>query len=77
MVWLLSLSICCLFNDAAVTLNIRLIEWLEDKNSELEKMWNEEIMVQFKLLSWHLPGQTKENHRDLSQDSWYPNQDSK
>jgi len=24
----------------------------------------------FKVLSWHLPGGTEENHKKLSQDSW-------
>jgi hypothetical protein len=29
---------------------------------ELESIWNEAVMAYFKVLSWHLLGETKENH---------------
>jgi hypothetical protein len=32
-------------------------------NNELERMWKEVVMAQFKVLSCHLPGQTKENYK--------------
>jgi hypothetical protein len=50
---------------------------MEDISNDMEKMWNEEIMAQFKLLSWHLPGQTKESHKDSQLGQLIPNQDSK
>jgi hypothetical protein len=32
-------------------------------------MWKEVAMVQFKVLSWHLPEGTNKNRKNLSQDS--------
>jgi hypothetical protein len=31
-------------------------------NNELERKWKEAVVAQFKVLSRHLPGGTKENH---------------
>jgi hypothetical protein len=31
-------------------------------NNELERMWEEAVMAQFKVISWHSPGGTDENH---------------
>jgi hypothetical protein len=31
-------------------------------NDELERMWKEAVMAEFKVLSWNLPGRTEENH---------------
>jgi hypothetical protein len=31
-------------------------------NDELEKIWKEAVMAYFKVLSWHSPGGTEENH---------------
>jgi hypothetical protein len=31
-------------------------------NNELERMWKEVGMTEFKVLFWHLPGQTEKNH---------------
>jgi hypothetical protein len=32
-------------------------------NNELERMWKEAVISKFKVLSLHLPGGTKENHK--------------
>jgi hypothetical protein len=36
-------------------------------DDEFEKMWKEAIMVYFRFISWHLPGNTKKkkNSREL------------
>jgi hypothetical protein len=34
--------------------------------NELEIKWKEAVVTYFKVLSWHLPGGTKENPRKLS-----------
>jgi hypothetical protein len=31
-------------------------------NNELETMWKEAVMAAFKVISWHLPRGTEENH---------------
>jgi hypothetical protein len=36
--------------------------------NELER-WKEAVMASSDVLSWHLPGRTEENHKNLSQDS--------
>jgi hypothetical protein len=35
-------------------------------NDELEWIWQEVVPAYFKVLSWHLPGGTKKNVKDLS-----------
>jgi surfactin synthase thioesterase subunit len=35
-------------------------------NDELERMWKEAVMAEFKVLSWNLPGRTEENHEKTS-----------
>jgi hypothetical protein len=32
-------------------------------NSELERISKEMVMAKFKVLFWHLPGRTEENHK--------------
>jgi hypothetical protein len=32
-------------------------------NNELERTWKGEVMAYFKVLSWHLPEATVENHK--------------
>jgi hypothetical protein len=39
-------------------------------------MWKEAVAAQFKVLSWHLPGGTKETRETLNQDSRFSGQDS-
>jgi hypothetical protein len=34
--------------------------------NELERIWKEAVMVQFKVLSWHLPGGIEETHEKKS-----------
>jgi hypothetical protein len=36
------------------------------KENELERIWKEAVMACFKLLSWHMPGGTTENHETTS-----------
>jgi hypothetical protein len=31
-------------------------------NNEFGTMWKEEVMAQFKLLYWHMPGGTEKTH---------------
>jgi hypothetical protein len=38
-------------------------------------MRKEAVVAWFKVLSRHLPGRTEENHKNLSQDSWFPGRD--
>lgn len=38
-------------------------------------MQNKAIMAEFKVLSWDLPGGTKKNAKNLSQNSRFPGQD--
>jgi hypothetical protein len=38
-------------------------------NNELERIWKEVVMVEFKVLSQHVPGGTEEDH-EKPQDSW-------
>jgi hypothetical protein len=33
--------------------------------NKLERIWKEAAMAKFKVLSWHLPGGTEENHEKL------------
>jgi hypothetical protein len=33
--------------------------------NELESIWTEAAMAQFKELSWHLPGDTEENYKKI------------
>jgi hypothetical protein len=56
------LFIYSLFNDAFsisdyIASNKRMIV-----NNELERMWKETVVAQFKVLSRHLPGGTEGNH---------------
>jgi hypothetical protein len=44
-------------------------------NDELERMCNEAVLALFDALSHNLPGVTEENHKNLSQDIWYPGRD--
>jgi hypothetical protein len=37
-----------------------MIGWL--MNNHLERIWKEVVMAYLKVLSWHLPGGTEENH---------------
>jgi hypothetical protein len=46
-------------------------------NNELERIWEEAVMTQLKVLSRRLPGGTKEIHENLSQDSLSPGRDLK
>jgi hypothetical protein len=32
-------------------------------NNESQKIWKEAVVDYFKVLSWHLPGGTEENHK--------------
>jgi hypothetical protein len=32
-------------------------------NNKLERIWKEEIMANFKVLSWHWPERSEENHK--------------
>jgi hypothetical protein len=34
----------------------------DDDDDELESIWKEALITYFTELTWHLPGQTKENH---------------
>jgi hypothetical protein len=34
-------------------------------NNELKAIWKEAVLDEFKALSWHLPGGTQEDHRNL------------
>jgi hypothetical protein len=43
--------------------------------NELQRMWKEMVMVQFKVLSWNCPGDTEGNHRNISWDYWCPSQE--
>jgi hypothetical protein len=31
-------------------------------NDELKRMWKEAFIAEFKVLTWHFPGGTEENH---------------
>jgi hypothetical protein len=33
-------------------------------NNNLERIWKEAVLAQFKVLSRHLPGSTEENHKE-------------
>jgi hypothetical protein len=43
----------------------------------LESILKKVVMVLFEALPWKFPGGTEENHKNISQDSQYPVQDSK
>jgi hypothetical protein len=32
-------------------------------NNELERIWKEDVVAQFKILAQHLPGRTKKSHK--------------
>jgi len=36
-------------------------------NNELERLWKEAVMVQFKVVFWHVPLGNEENHSLCSQ----------
>jgi hypothetical protein len=44
-------------------------------DNQLERMWKEAVMAQFKVLSWHLPGGIEENYKNLTQYSLSLGQD--
>jgi hypothetical protein len=44
-------------------------------NKELEKMWKESVVAYCEVLSCRLPGETTENHENISQEGWYPIRD--
>jgi hypothetical protein len=41
-------------------------------NGEMERLWKEEVMAQFKILSWHSHKDTEKNHRNVNQNDQYP-----
>jgi hypothetical protein len=41
-------------------------------NDELEAMWKEAVVADFKVLSWHLPGRNEKTIKNLRQDSRSP-----
>jgi hypothetical protein len=44
--------------------------------NELEMIWKETVVAHFKILSWHLPGGTDENHKKkFGQESQSPDRD--
>jgi hypothetical protein len=45
-------------------------------NGKLKKSEKETIVTYFKVLTQHLPGKIKENHKTLRQSSQCPNQDT-
>jgi hypothetical protein len=44
-------------------------------NNELQRIWKEAVVAQFKVLPRHLPAGTEENHEKLSQCSRSSGQD--
>lgn len=45
-------------------------------HDELEQMWNEAIIAQLEVLSWHLHGGTDENQWNFGNNSKCPKRDS-
>lgn len=48
----------CLYNGTINNIDCG-IQSIDELNNELERMWKEMVMVQFKLLVWNFPGGRK------------------
>jgi hypothetical protein len=53
----------------SVTEAVGLVASNDRMNNEFGRMWKEVVMAQFFMVSWHLAGETEENHKNLNEDS--------